>query len=63
MVCGAVPAGPGAVLGGVLVGLVEQFCGVFIGSTAKDIAADVLLLAVLFLMPNGLLGRHDRKRV
>lgn len=54
---------PGALLGGVLIGVAEQFVGVYIDPGAKGITAYVVLLAVLLAFPRGLLGDPQGKRV
>lgn len=48
---------PGAVAGGLLLGLVEAFAGFHAPNGVKDVAAHVLVLAVLLLRPAGLFGR------
>lgn len=48
---------PGAVVGGLLLGLVEAFAGFYAPAGVKDVAAHVLVLAVLLLRPTGLFGR------
>ena len=40
---------PGAVLGGVLIGLIEQYAGVYLPDGFKDIAPYLVLIAVLLL--------------
>lgn len=54
---------PGAILGGVLIGLVEQYAGVYLPHGFKDIAAYLVLIAVLILRPRGLLGEAHGRRV
>ncbi len=54
---------PGAVLGGVLIGIAEQIVGVYLDPGSKGITAYVVLLAVLLVYPRGLFGGHERKRV
>jgi branched-chain amino acid transport system permease protein len=53
---------PGAILGGLLIGVAEQLVGVYEPS-AKGITAYVVLLVVLFAFPRGLLGEPLGKRV
>ena len=48
---------PGAVLGGVLLGLLESLSAGYWSSAYKDVAAFVVLLLVLFVRPKGLLGK------
>lgn len=54
---------PGAILGGLLIGLVEQYAGVYLPHGFKDIAAYLVLIAVLVLRPRGLLGEAHGRRV
>ncbi|MGC8989956.1 MAG: branched-chain amino acid ABC transporter permease [Verrucomicrobiia bacterium] len=46
-----------AVVGGLMVGLIEAFSVSVIPSAFKDVAAFAILLAMLFLRPHGLFGR------
>jgi branched-chain amino acid transport system permease protein len=54
---------PGAILGGVLIGLIEQYAGVYLPHGFKDIAAYLVLIAVLVLRPRGILGEAHGRRV
>jgi branched-chain amino acid transport system permease protein len=47
---------PGAVLGGLLVGIVESLGAGYLSGNYKDIYAFILLIAVLMVKPSGLLG-------
>jgi len=47
---------PGALLGGLLLGLVEQVSSLFLTSQVSEAVAYVLLVVVLLLRPTGLLG-------
>jgi branched-chain amino acid transport system permease protein len=53
----------GAVVGGLLVGLLESFSAGYISSAYKDGIAFIVILAVLFAMPQGLFGRAGVERV
>lgn len=53
----------GAVLGGILIGLLEAFGAGYISSTYKDAVAFAAILLVLFLMPRGLLAGRGVDRV
>jgi branched-chain amino acid transport system permease protein len=53
----------GAVLGGLLLGLLEGLGAGWISSAYKDVIAFVIILAVLFFMPGGLLGGRRIERV
>jgi len=54
---------PGAIAGGMIIGLVESFSGFFLPEGIKDIAAYIVVLAVLVLKPNGLFGERLTKKV
>ena len=53
----------GALIGGLLIGLIESFAGIIAGSTAKNVAPFVVLIAVLLVRPYGLFGKMEVKRV
>ncbi|GAA5232472.1 branched-chain amino acid ABC transporter permease [Verticiella sediminum] len=53
----------GALIGGLLLGIAEALGGGLISSQFKDAVAFVLLLLVLFLRPNGLLGKAVATKV
>jgi branched-chain amino acid transport system permease protein len=48
---------PGAVLGGVSLGVLETLSAGYVSSAYKDVCAFVVLLLVLFIRPQGLLGK------
>jgi len=54
---------PGAVLGGLVLGVVESLTAGLISSAYKNVLAFVILLLVLFFMPSGLLGEREMERV
>jgi branched-chain amino acid transport system permease protein len=47
---------PGAVLGGLLLGVSENLMGAYISSALVEIAAYLIIIAVLLVRPQGLLG-------
>ncbi len=53
----------GAIVGGLLIGQVEQWTGVYGPDGSKDVVAYVVLIAVLVIRPRGLLGDAHGKRV
>ena len=53
----------GAVLGGLLLGLLEGLGAGWVSSAYKDAIAFLIILAVLFFMPGGLLGGRRIERV
>lgn len=62
-ILGGLGSGPGAVLGGLALGLVEALSAGYVSSAYKDVIAFGIMLAVLVLMPSGLLGRRSSERV
>ena len=53
----------GALVGGLLLGVLEAMTAGYISSQYKDAAAFVVIIAVLFAMPQGLFGRQSTDRV
>lgn len=53
----------GALAGGLLLGLLEAFGAGYLSSTYKDAFAFIVILAVLFVAPQGLFGRRAVERV
>jgi branched-chain amino acid transport system permease protein len=51
----------GAVVGGVTLGLLEALAVLSVSSGYKDVIAMSILIAIMILMPNGMLGRGARK--
>jgi branched-chain amino acid transport system permease protein len=62
-VLGGIGSLPGAVLGGLLIGLIEAFWSGYATVAYKDVAVYSILAIVLMFMPTGLLGRHDVEKV
>jgi branched-chain amino acid transport system permease protein len=60
---GGIGSPVGAVVGGLLVGLLEALAAGYLSSTYKDAVAFLVILAVLFALPTGLFGRAARERV
>jgi branched-chain amino acid transport system permease protein len=54
---------PGAIVGGLIIGLVESFAGRYLPEGFKDVAAYVVVLAVLLVKPSGIFGETARKKV
>ncbi|MCZ2406267.1 MAG: branched-chain amino acid ABC transporter permease [Burkholderiales bacterium] len=54
---------PGAIVGGLVIGLVESFSGFYLPEGFKDVAAYVVVLIMLMVKPNGLFGEKLRKKV
>ncbi|MEZ5618448.1 MAG: branched-chain amino acid ABC transporter permease, partial [Rhodocyclaceae bacterium] len=54
---------PGALVGGLIIGVVEMLAGFYLPEGFKDIAAYVVVLIMLAVKPTGLFGENLRKRV
>lgn len=63
VVIGGMQSIPGAIVGGILVGLIEQFSASYISPKSTDIVIYGLLLAILLIRPWGLLGQRELGRV
>jgi branched-chain amino acid transport system permease protein len=62
-VLGGIGSLPGAMLGGVLIGLIEALWSAYFSIDYKDVAAFSVLVIVLIFMPQGILGRPDVEKV
>ena len=60
-VLGGLGSLPGAVLGGLLLGLFEQLSGGYVSSLYRDAISLSVLIVVLLVRPQGLLGRGGRE--
>ena len=54
---------PGAVIGGLIIGVAESLAGFYLPEGFKDVAAYIVLLAVLVVKPTGLFGVAAHKKV
>ena len=54
---------PGALVGGLIIGIVETLAGFYLPEGFKDIAAYIVVLIMLAVKPNGLFGENLRKKV
>lgn len=54
---------PGAIVGGLIIGVVEALAGFYLPEGFKDVAAYIVVLAMLMVRPNGLFGEKLRKKV
>ena len=62
-VLGGIGSLPGAMLGGMIIGLIEVFWSAYFTVEYKDVAAFSILAVVLIFMPSGLLGRPEVEKV
>lgn len=49
---------PGAIVGGLILGIMENIAGMVFPSTFKDVVAFIFLIAVLLVKPTGVLGKE-----
>lgn len=54
---------PGAIVGGLIVGLVEQFAGLYLPPGFSDMSAYVILLVMLMIRPEGIFATMQKKKV
>jgi branched-chain amino acid transport system permease protein len=60
---GGIGSAAGAVVGGVLIGMIEALSAGYLSSNYKDAVAFLIILVVLIAMPQGLFGRIKVERV
>ena len=60
---GGIGSATGAVVGGILLGLLEALAAGYVSASYKDAVAFVVILTVLFAMPHGLFGKTKVERV
>lgn len=62
-VLGGIGSLPGAVIGGLLIGLIEVLWSAYFSIDYKDVAAFLILAITLIFMPSGILGKPDVEKV
>ena len=62
-VLGGIGSLPGAMFGGLLIGLIETFWSAYFSIEYKDVAAFSILVIVLIFLPTGILGRPEVEKV
>ena len=62
-VLGGIGSLPGAMLGGLIIGLIEALWSNYLSAEYKDVATFSLLILVLLFRPSGLLGRPEVEKV
>lgn len=54
---------PGAIVGGLIIGISENLAGTFLATWVRDIFAYIILLGILMIRPEGIFGLQEKKRV
>ena len=62
-VLGGIGSLPGAMIGGVLIGLIESFWGGYVNTAYKDVAVFGVLILMLMVRPNGIFGRPEVEKI
>jgi branched-chain amino acid transport system permease protein len=62
-VVGGIGSIPGAMLGGLVVGLTESFASGYLGGKWSDLTVFAILIIVLLVRPSGLLGSRAIQKV
>ena len=62
-VLGGITSLPGALLGGLIIGIVDNMAGYYLGNGLQASIAFLIIILVLAFRPNGLLGKTVRKKV
>ena len=62
-VLGGIGSLPGAVVGGLLMGLSEEMVVAYLSSTYRDALAFGLLIVILVFRPSGLFGKYEVEKV
>ena len=62
-VLGGIGSIPGAMIGGLILGITEALSSAYLSTEYKDVVAFALLIVVLLVMPTGILGRPEVEKV
>lgn len=62
-VIGGLGSLPGAVVGGIILGVLETFVSAYVSSLVRDVFSFSLLVALLMFMPTGLFGKYLEEKV
>lgn len=63
VIVGGLDSVPGALIGGLLVGVVESWSGSYLGGQYKMLTTFMLLVVILMVRPYGLFGTHEIERL
>ena len=62
-VLGGIGSIPGAMIGGLILGIAEALSSAYLSTEYKDVVSFALLIVVLLVMPTGILGRPEVEKV
>ncbi len=62
-VLGGIGSLPGAIIGGLVIGISESLASMLFGSTYRDAVGFIILILVLIIMPSGILGKKGINKV
>ena len=62
-VLGGMKSIPGAIVGGVILGILESLAGAYLADWIKNIFPWIALIIILLIRPEGIFGLHKRKKV
>ena len=62
-VIGGLGSLPGALVGGLILGVLESLVSVYVSSVLRDVFSFTMLIALLIWLPNGLMGRETEEKV
>ena len=62
-VLGGIGSIPGAMIGGLILGVAEALSSAYLSTEYKDVVSFALLILVLLVMPTGILGRPEVEKV
>jgi branched-chain amino acid transport system permease protein len=63
IILGGLDSVPGAIVGGVIIGMFQSFVVTFLGSEYVEVASYAVVLVVILVLPNGLFGTRSMVRV
>lgn len=63
VILGGLDSIPGAIIGGLIIGLLEQYTGGYLGNGLNQVLPFVVLIVILMIRPTGLFGQERIERV
>jgi branched-chain amino acid transport system permease protein len=62
-VLGGFSSAPGAIVGGIAIGVIEMLCGGYLDTKLIEVSSYIIIIVVMFVRPNGLFGKSSERRV